>query len=161
MSQKWLPGPHPRVTPSDSKVTQKWLKNGVMSHFWVNFGLLWGRCARVTFESVLGHFGSFASFCVPWGGARARQICRTNCAPVCAKSQVLRSYSRGRVGKVVTNLSQTPKKGQKTGASRKWSNMSKIFWTLLDDFCFCPHEKDDSGVFWRGPFCGTLKLVAN
>ena len=59
MTQKWLPGPHPRVTPSDSKVTQKWLKNGVRSHFWVNFWSLWGRSARVTFESLLGHFNSF------------------------------------------------------------------------------------------------------
>ena len=59
MTQKWLPGPQPRVTPSDSKVTQKWLKNRVRSHFWVNFRSLWGRSARVTFESLLGHFNSF------------------------------------------------------------------------------------------------------
>ena len=59
MTQKWLPGSHRRVTPSDSKVTRKWLNNGVRSHFWVNFGSLWGRSAQVTFESLLGHFNSF------------------------------------------------------------------------------------------------------
>ena len=50
----------PRVpTQSDSKVTQKWLKNAVRSHFWANFGSLWGRSAGVTFESLLGHLNSF------------------------------------------------------------------------------------------------------
>ena len=41
---------------SDSKVTQK---ESLLSHFWVTFGSLWGRSARVTFESLLGHFNSF------------------------------------------------------------------------------------------------------
>ena len=59
MTQKWLPGSQPRVRWDDSKMTQKWLKNGVRSHFWVNFRSLWGRSARVTFESLSGHFNSF------------------------------------------------------------------------------------------------------
>ena len=45
MTQKWLPGPLPRVTSSDSKVTQKWLKNDSKMG------------SGVTFESILGHFG--------------------------------------------------------------------------------------------------------
>ena len=59
MTPKWLPGPHPRVNWDDPKVTQKWLKSVVRSHFWVTFGSLWGRSARVTFESLLGHFNPF------------------------------------------------------------------------------------------------------
>ena len=52
MTQKWLPGPHPRVT-------QKWLKNGVQSHFWANFRSLWGHSGVGPWESLLGHFNSF------------------------------------------------------------------------------------------------------
>ena len=63
MTRKWLLGSHPRVTPSDSKVTQKMTR----SHFWVTFGLLWGRSGRVTFESLLGHFNAV---CVSLGGRR-------------------------------------------------------------------------------------------
>ena len=37
------------------------VKNRVRSHFWVTFGSLWGRSARVTFESLLGHFNSFCA----------------------------------------------------------------------------------------------------
>ena len=35
---KVTPGSHTTMTPSDSKVIQKWLENGVRNHFWVNFG---------------------------------------------------------------------------------------------------------------------------
>ena len=55
---KVTPGSHPRVTPSNSKVTRKWLKNGVRSHFWVDFRSLWGLSAWATFESLLGRFNS-------------------------------------------------------------------------------------------------------
>ena len=69
MTQKWLPGSLPRVTPSDSK----WLKNGVRSHFWVNFGSLWGRSAQITFESLLDHFNFFCvSVCL--GGCPLHKI---------------------------------------------------------------------------------------
>ena len=42
-------------------MTQKWLKSDskMGSRVWVNFRSLWGRSARVTFESLLGHFNSF------------------------------------------------------------------------------------------------------
>ena len=33
----------------------------LLSHFWVTFGSLWGRSARVTLESLLGHFNSFCA----------------------------------------------------------------------------------------------------
>ena len=39
MTQKWLPGSQPR---------ERW------DNFWVNFRSVWGRSARVTFESLLG-----------------------------------------------------------------------------------------------------------
>ena len=52
MTQKWLPGSHPRVTPSDPKAAQKWLENKVRSRFWVTFGSMWVGPQ----ESLLSHF---------------------------------------------------------------------------------------------------------
>ena len=45
----------PKSLKSDLKVTQKWGPESLLSHFWVTSG----RPARVTFESLLGHFNSF------------------------------------------------------------------------------------------------------
>ena len=77
VTQKWLKSDSRGPTPEWPLVTQKWLKSdskGVRSHFWVNFGSIWGRPARVAFGSLVGHFNSV---CVSGqlGGRPLRKCC--------------------------------------------------------------------------------------
>ena len=51
MSQKWL--------KNDSKMTQKWGLESLLSHFWVTLGSVCPSHFWVTFESLLGHFNIF------------------------------------------------------------------------------------------------------
>ena len=101
---KWFKRGSRGPTPEWRQVTQKRhkkdSKSEVRSHFWVDFRSLWGRSARVTFESLLGRFKSFSVF-VYLGARPLHKSCSGFHISEGFLEEGRRGFSEGGVGKVL------------------------------------------------------------